>query len=526
MPSSWPTSLLGSLVLLASSGPNIAATLSQGQQIYEHGVPAKIRPALGTVQGDVPFDAQQLVCASCHRRSGLGSSEGGIVIPAVTGDVLFSPRIIQRRELWGTRTEGKGTRPAYTAETLARAIREGVDAAGRPLDPLMPRYALDDAEMNALLDYLQSLSSQHAPGVDASSIHFATITSDRIAPDSEDALLSLLRTFFATKNAQTRREGRRAANPPWHKENTFPAYRTWVLHHWRLQGPTETWAAQLESLYARQPVFAILSGSVGTSWAPIHRFAEANGLPTLFPHTDQPEANGYYTFYTHEGVALRAKAIAEDLLGRSVRRIIQVIPRQGPGRHGAAAFRASWHGAAEIVDVELTGDGGHDGLTPGSTDAVLWWAESTALATSGLIRSRAAALYLAADPPQSNEHLALTAAQVFAVHPFRQPDSLEAGVAPLRNWLRVRGLAATDLPLMADAFLAATATGEALMHMNTHFSRHYFIEKLEHGLNRATFSGLYPALSSAPGQRFVVKGSHIVELDRNARPLRHRWVVP
>ena len=45
-----------------------------------------------------------------------------------------------------------GTQPSlrherYTEATLARAIREGIDADGRALTFLMPRFALGDADM-------------------------------------------------------------------------------------------------------------------------------------------------------------------------------------------------------------------------------------------------------------------------------------------------------------------------------------------------------------------------------------------
>ncbi|MCK9529940.1 MAG: c-type cytochrome [Gammaproteobacteria bacterium] len=522
----WRTS--GALSLALTALPIAAADVDAGRRIYEQGLPVHAQAALGTVQRDVAFNAEQLVCVNCHRRSGLGSGEGEILIPPVTGDLLFRPRSIERPELWGARTEGEGTRPAYTPETLARAIRSGIDAAGRPLDPLMPRYDFDDARMAALIAYLGALSSRDAPGVNATEIHFATVSSDRLAPSSEAALLNVLHAFFASKNAQTRREGRRAAHPPWHKDKQFPAWRTWVLHHWRLTGPRDGWPAQLEAHYRTQPVFAILGGSVGGSWAPVHAFAEAHGVPTLFPHTDQPEAHGYYTFYANEGAVLRARAIAQDLAQRPVQRVIQVTDPHSATSAGAMAFRTLWRGSAEVTDVELPRDAARlvALLAEGSRDAVLWWPDASAAASPPALRAAPRLLYLAGSSPRLPASVPMAAEQVIAIHPYRLPDALEAGIGPLHHWLEARGLQAADPPLMADAFLAATAAGEALMHMNTHFSRHYFIEKLEHGLGRNTFSGYYPRLSSAPGQRFLSKGSYIVELDRSAKPVRHRWVVP
>ncbi len=497
-----------------------------GRRIYEEGVLMGGRSLMGTVQGDVALHAAQVVCANCHRRSGLGSSEGGIVVPPVTGDKLFQPVAIARPELYGERTEGEGTRPAYTAQTLARAIREGIDAAGRPLGPLMPRFHLDDDSMAALTAHLRSLDSTQAPGVTAETIHFATVTSDRIAPDSETALLELLERFFEAKNAETRRESRRAATPPWHKDKIYTAYRAWRLHHWRLTGPVETWPDQLAAFYRRQPVFALLSGSVGAPWRPIHRFAEANGIPTLFPHTGQPENGGYYTFYTSEGEALRARAIARDLETHPVRRVVQVYLGGGAGEAGASALRAQWRGGAALVDLVIDYGMAPPAFALDAEDAVVWWLDETAVTLAPLPEGTPALLYLAGGGPTLPGTLPFAAEKVIAVHPYRFATSLETGMRPLLKWFEMRGIESPDPHLMADAFLAVTATGEALMHINTHFSRHYFIEKLEHGLSRSTFSGPYPVLSSAPGQRFVAKGSYMLELDGNARPVRQNWVVP
>ena len=55
-------------------------------------------------------------------------------------------------------------RNRYSSETLARAIRDGIDPEGRKLDYLMPRFALDDATMRLLIGYLKQLSTHPAPG--------------------------------------------------------------------------------------------------------------------------------------------------------------------------------------------------------------------------------------------------------------------------------------------------------------------------------------------------------------------------
>ena len=51
----------------------------------------------------------------------------------------------------------RGGRRDYTDESTARVIREGIDADGRKLSTLMPRFQLGDADMAALIAYLKSL---------------------------------------------------------------------------------------------------------------------------------------------------------------------------------------------------------------------------------------------------------------------------------------------------------------------------------------------------------------------------------
>ena len=47
--------------------------------------------------------------------------------------------------------------PAYSHETIKRAIAEGLDPAGNALDPEMPRWQMADEDMENLLEYLKIL---------------------------------------------------------------------------------------------------------------------------------------------------------------------------------------------------------------------------------------------------------------------------------------------------------------------------------------------------------------------------------
>ena len=87
------------------------------------------------------------------------------MIPPITGQFLFHPRPRRRPFRPARHPERADDHAPYTAATLARAIRDGIDVDGKPLSVLMPRYALDDAEMAALIGYLKAAHQTHVPGV-------------------------------------------------------------------------------------------------------------------------------------------------------------------------------------------------------------------------------------------------------------------------------------------------------------------------------------------------------------------------
>src|SRR5262249_40055968 len=154
----------------------------------------------------------------------------------------------------------EGMRPdrdPFTEETLARAIRDGIGADGKPLSYLMPHYTLDDAQMTGLVAYLKTLSPGAVPGVTENVLHFATIVTPDADPVVRKGVLDVLEKFFVDKNHYVR-----AAAPRLHSSRRmmFKVNRHWELHVWELTGRPDTWEQQLREKQAAQPVFAVLSG--------------------------------------------------------------------------------------------------------------------------------------------------------------------------------------------------------------------------------------------------------------------------
>ena len=144
----------------------------------------------------------EAACVKCHQRSGLGSVEGSLSFPPVTGDYLFHSRAHDASEPALPYVESShGNRDPYTDETLPRAIREGLDSQGRPLSYLMPRFALGDDDMAALIDYLKNLGQRQVPGVTDTVLHFATIVTPDADPVKRRGMLDVLKHFVAEKNS-------------------------------------------------------------------------------------------------------------------------------------------------------------------------------------------------------------------------------------------------------------------------------------------------------------------------------------
>jgi hypothetical protein len=55
--------------------------------------------------------------------------------------------------------------------------------------------------------------------------------------------------------------------------------------------------------------------------------------------------------------------------------------------------------------------------------------------------------------------------------------------------------------------------GGGLFGIGTYFNRDFFIENIEHMVDNATYTSVYPYMSLAPEQRFVSKGARIGAFD-------------
>jgi hypothetical protein len=110
-----------------------------GEKIYRDG--RGVRDSIGFSQGPRWLSHGTFGCATCHGEQGQGRFVRAGMIAATAPPVSY--RALRAR--------------GYDRAALRRAITEGVSVEGRLLSDYMPRWRLDAVELEALLDYLETL---------------------------------------------------------------------------------------------------------------------------------------------------------------------------------------------------------------------------------------------------------------------------------------------------------------------------------------------------------------------------------
>lgn len=543
-------------LLVATVG---ADPLETGRRIYEEGILPSGRPLVGVRFDHVTVAGPQAACITCHRRSGLGSVEGDTLVPPVAGRFLFADGAEQALAAMDLRSRRSLNihRPPYTDQTFAAALRNGINNHGLPMGAVMPRFDLDDEAMGALVAYLRQLSARWSPGVTDRTIRFATVIAPGVEPARREALLTTLRTAFAQKNGSTvttRAGGRRHMVSS--TEMVLGTERTWLLDVWELHGPPESWADQLDALYRRAPVFALVSGISDTTWEPVQVFCEDRRLPCWFPSVPLPGGNdAAWSIHFSRGVLLEAQVLAMQLKAAGVSRVIQIRGDDAPGEAAAAVLRRQL-GPSATEERVITGEPASLVQAVGELragDTVVFWLRPDALAPLAAITPppRVTACFsgqLSGGDPAAIPRNWRTVAHL--VYPYELPPRREAHTEYFRAWLAIRRLPLVDEPLQAEAWFAVDYLASTIGTMLDNLQRDYLMERAQEMLDRSEAgkaedqtrvvlpngpatnrprggTTIYPRLSLGPGQSFASKGAWMVGFDEGDRLVAEsEWVVP
>ncbi|MBS0375931.1 MAG: c-type cytochrome [Proteobacteria bacterium] len=514
------------MVVAPASAADTAAEVatSLGASIYLRGTTAAATPVEASRSDGQTVQGAAAACVNCHQRSGLGGREGRSYIPPITGRYLFRSVSQSGRDPDFAYVEGmRPDRAPYTDETLARAIREGLDAQGKPLSYLMPRYALGDAELAALTDYLKQLDARHVPGITSTTLHLATIITPDADPAKRRGMLDVMQRFISARNVRKLGPAPRimGSGKSVYAKTPEMANRRWELHVWELTGPPSDWERQLDRFMAAQPVYAVLSGLGGGHWAPVHAFCERAAVPCLFPNVEAPidQQRDFYPLYFTRGVLLEADLVAAAILrgaGGPQAPSVRQLYRAGESGEAAAAALAAALGARGLA---VSSRALARGESPAAVlaaeppaDVLVLWLHHADLAAIGHARAPSGPVYVSGllggleDAPLPAEWRA----HAHLAYPFDLPDRRRVRVDFTLGWFRMTKIPVVDLQVQADTHLACGLLSETLSHMVDTLGRDYLIERLQMMLERRIVTGYYPRLALAAGQRFASKGGYLV----------------
>lgn len=536
--------MLLSLTILASvthaEPPAVSSQeVELGRRIYMEGILPSGAPLKGARDNSIGLEGAAAACETCHRRSGMGSLEGSIVVTPITGNYLFAAPDNRPMALVDTHSPQNVTRAhdPYTEETLAKAIREGVNVTGKQMSPLMPHYALNDVEVKAVSAYLRQLSSELSPGVGADNLHFATIVTPGVDKKQSDAMVAMILRGFNNRNASQQRYSGRMRSAI----DLIPrTLRNWELSVWELEGAPETWAAQLAENYQRDPVFAVISGISNTSWAPVHEFCQQTKLPCMLPSIDlPPKDTATYPLYFSRGVALEADVLAMHLRNQEKKapsRLVQVYQDNEVGRGAGQALTDALHDSGIKVENRIIHNQEPSSLKEAlkglsNKDVVMLWLSPDDLTALNKIgpKKLPAITYVSGFLAKENYAFASKAwkPQMRVVYPYELGDKRKKNVAMLNEWLKTWQIPLVNEAFQSEVFFNVMFLTDLSSQMLDNLYRDYMIERAEDMLSVGANLSVYPHLSLARGQRFASKGAYIAKVDADGALIANsEWLVP
>ncbi|MHB0856800.1 MAG: c-type cytochrome [Anaerolineae bacterium] len=128
---------------------------SNGERIYWSATSERGTSVVPKLDGGMMM-RRSLACVDCHGSDGRG---GGVrfgmqivEVPDIRYEVLTGESMEHDEE--------EEEHPPFTDETIRRAITEGIDPAGEPLDWPMPRWRIAEEDLDDLIKYLKQLDGR------------------------------------------------------------------------------------------------------------------------------------------------------------------------------------------------------------------------------------------------------------------------------------------------------------------------------------------------------------------------------
>ncbi len=513
-----------------------------GERIYREGILSNGNQAMAIVQDDITIEGPMLTCAHCHLRSGLGDYEGKVYTLSINAERLFKPmlkgperRLKPLEELPPWFKYGM-LRPAYNDATLAKAIKYGEDPYGRVLSPTMPRYILDDRDMELLIYYLKNLNPKLSPGVDDYYISFATIVTDDVPKELKDTIIYALKSIVEANNAQTRHQEKRAKKGPWTEENMNFFYRRYKLYVWELKGDADSWYDQLVKYYKKNPVFAILSGISTMSWEPIHRFCEDYRIPNIFPITDMPviSNNDWYTLYFSKGYYQEGELIAKFLNNLSLENehVIVINDDSKESNMLTSGFLEQWlkyNGNFKLIKLStIMGLDLQKIIKRSGYKIMLLFIKKPEFFKIISKIDLPEDFYIFSSSTLIGEDFINIPDKLKSNFYFTYPYSVEetGNDQLIEKWAFFMKIKSKKKDILSKIYTLGNILTDTFMMLKGNFYRDYFLDIIDMQRDRVPPFTNYDRLSFGQGQRYASKGGYIVKVNNDGILVKqNEWII-
>jgi ABC-type branched-subunit amino acid transport system substrate-binding protein len=503
---------LAALVVVARAVPAGPSPLTSkeraGRTVYHEGK-SPSGGAVNALVAGTTLPGEQVACAGCHGADGLGRPEGGVTPTPISWRDLTKP--------WGRKLESGRRHPPYDARAVARAVTEGIDAGGNALEPVMPRYSMSRADLEALVAYVKRLGDEPIPGVRPAEVRIGTVVPVRgPLADVGRAIRGTLEAWVAETNAAGGIHGRRIAL----EVAGYDAGREGGLESAR-------------RLLAGKDLLALVSGFTPAAEPDLADLAEKEGVPLVGPFTPWPAAAAAgrtRVFYLLGGPREQAVVLAAHALGSGAAAGKAVVVHVDDDRHAEAARAAAERfeaggGTAELVPFRLgrLDDEAVAAIQAKGAEWLVFLGEDPDL--SELLRRAFARGWtprvLASGSLAGRAALAAPVAfqgRLVLAMPTAPADETPAGRAALERAARRSGSGERFRSARASAWAASQVLGEGLRRSGRGVSRERLASSLEALSHFET--GLLPPLSYGPARRIGAAGAWLVAADVEAQAFR------
>ena len=473
-----------------------------GRRIYLRGESASGRALTVTIGDDsVELPATTLPCAGCHGADGRGKPEGGVIPSDLTWAALTKP--------YGHSHPAGRSHPAFTEQSLERAIVEGVDPAGNKLSPAMPKYQMSRTDMNDLLAYLRRLADDRDPGVIDTTITVGTLLpASGPMVETGQAIREVLTAYFEELNQQG------------------------GIYQRRLElqiAPPE----QAQQFLATQSVFALVGALPAGAEPEIAALVSREETPLIAPYTLNPQLTSppeRHTFYLLAGLPEQvrglAKFAAQQMNPVQTKAALIVLAdaraNELADAMGVECQQLGWknmkrytyprgHWQAETLVKQLQQEG---------TELVFFLGASgdeTTLINEAAKVNYTFSLYLPGSLAARATLNAIPTLQqkIYLAYPTTPSDQTPAAWNEFQALLTRHRIAPRHTAAQVSAYVAARLFAEGLKRAGRDLTREKLLTALE-GLYEFD-TGLTPRLTFGPNRRIGALGVHIVTFDRTKK---------